>query len=146
MAVVHSHSPSVIPFGATGNRLRPIFHMGGFIGAGSAHFEIREGFGETDMLIRSPALGRALAESLGACSCVLMRGHGSTVVGTSIEQVVYRAIYAEINARLQMQAQGMGEVTYLSETEARMAAETNDGQNARSWALWQRRLGKLDID
>jgi len=75
-AVVHSHSASVIPFGVTGHRLRPIFHMAGFLGSGAAHFEIRETGGNTDMLIRSPALGEALAQSLGPQSCVLMRGHG----------------------------------------------------------------------
>ena len=92
VAVVHSHSAGVIPFGVTGHRLRPIFHMAGLLGSGSAQFEIRDTGGDTDMLIRNPALGQALAQSLGTQACVLMRGHGSTVVGSSIEQVVYRAI------------------------------------------------------
>lgn len=144
MAVVHSHSPSVIPFGATGNRLRPIFHMAGFLGGGSTLFDIRDAFGETDMLIRNNALGKALAQSLGNCSCVLMRGHGSTVVGTSIEQVVYRAIYAEVNAKLQAQALGLGEVTYLTPQEADLAAAANDSQIGRSWDLWRRRVGPID--
>jgi ribulose-5-phosphate 4-epimerase/fuculose-1-phosphate aldolase len=143
MAVVHSHSPSVIPFGVTNHRLRPIFHMAGFLGSGTAHFEIRDADAvnpETDMLIRSPALGASLAKSLGNCSCVLMRGHGSTTVGISIEQVVYRAIYAEVNAKLQLQSMSMGEVTYLTETEAQLAAAANDGQIARSWNLWRKRV------
>ena len=55
----------------------------------------------SDMLIRDNRLGKALAEALGTRSAVLMRGHGSTVVGTSIEQALYRAIYAEVNAKLQ---------------------------------------------
>jgi ribulose-5-phosphate 4-epimerase/fuculose-1-phosphate aldolase len=144
VAVVHSHSASVIPFGVTGNRLRPIYHMAGFLGSGSSHFEIRDSGGDTDMLIRNPALGRALASSLGAHSCVLMRGHGSTVVGNSIEQVVYRAIYAEVNAKLQAQSLGMGTVNYLTEGEAELAAAVNDSQIARSWNLWQRRIGTIE--
>lgn len=144
MSVVHSHSPSVIPFGATGNRLRPIFHMAGFLGSGSTIFDIREGFGDTDMLIRSNELGKALAQSLGQCTCVLMRGHGSTVVGNSIEQVVYRAIYAEVNAKLQSQAIGLGQVTYLTPQEADLAAAANDTQIGRSWDLWRRRVGPID--
>jgi ribulose-5-phosphate 4-epimerase/fuculose-1-phosphate aldolase len=144
MAVVHSHSPSVIPFGVTGSRLRPIFHMAGFLGGGSSSFDIRERFGDTDMLIRNNEMGKALAESLGSCSCVLMRGHGSTVVGTSIEQVVYRAIYAEVNAKLQAQALGMGDVTYLNSQEADLAAAANDSQIGRSWDLWRRRVGPVD--
>ena len=146
MAVVHSHSPSVIPFAVTKSRLRPVFHMSGFLGAGSAHFDTRDSFGDTDMLIRNPELGRALAQSLGNCPCVLMRGHGSTVVGTSLEQVVYRAIYAEVNAKLQLQAHGLGETVFLNEAEAKFASDTNDGQIPRSWALWVKRLGLVDLD
>ena len=144
IAVVHSHSPSVIPFGVTGNRLRPIFHMAGFLGSGSSHFEIRDEAGTTDMLIRNSALGQSLARSLGDCTCVLMRGHGSTVVGGSIEQVVYRAIYAEVNAKLQVQALGMGEVNFLTPEEADLAAAANDTQIGRSWDLWCRRIGPLE--
>ena len=145
VAVVHSHSAGVIPFGVTGHRLRPIFHMAGFLGSGSAQFEIRDTGGDTDMLIRNPALGVALAQALGPQTCVLMRGHGSTVVGGSIEQVVYRAIYAETNARLQIQAMAMGPVNYLTEQEAQLAAAANDGQIGRSWSLWRQRLGEIAI-
>jgi ribulose-5-phosphate 4-epimerase/fuculose-1-phosphate aldolase len=146
VAVVHSHSPSVIPFAVTHNALRPVFHMSGFLGAGSAHFEIRDAGGDTDMLIRSAYLGEALAKSLGRHSCVLMRGHGSTVVGASLEQAVYRAIYAEVNAKLQLAAQGLGEITFLNEREAQLSSDMNDGQMPRSWALWIKRLGDVDLD
>ena len=140
MAVVHSHSPRVIPFGITGQRLRPVFHMSGFLGSGSAHFEIRDTAGDSDLLIRSPALGKALAESLGDCACVLMRGHGSTVVGGSLEHAVYRAVYTEVNAGLQAAALALGPVTYLTDTEAGLAAAANDAQIPRAWALWQHQL------
>jgi HCOMODA/2-hydroxy-3-carboxy-muconic semialdehyde decarboxylase len=139
-AIVHSHSPSVIPFAATRTPLRPLYHMSGFLGAGSALFEIRDVAGNTDLLIRDPPLGRALAAALGAHAAVLMRGHGSTVVGASLEQAVYRAIYAEINARLQAQAVVLGAVTYLNDEEAAKAAATNDTQLARTWELWERRV------
>lgn len=146
VAVVHSHSPSVIPFAVTQQALKPVFHMSGFLGAGSAHFEIREAGGNTDMLIRSSYLGAALARSLGRHTCVLMRGHGSTVVGTSVEQVVFRAIYAEVNAKLQLSAQGLGTISYLNEEEAQLSSDMNDGQIPRSWNLWIRRLGEIDLD
>jgi ribulose-5-phosphate 4-epimerase/fuculose-1-phosphate aldolase len=144
MAIVHSHSPSVIPFAATRQSLRPIYHMAGFLGAGTALFDIRDKAGDTDMLVRNPELGRSLAECLGRHSCVLMRGHGSTTVGGSVEQAVFRAIYAEMNARLQMQAMGIGEVTYLTEREAELGAASNDTQIPRSWDLWKRRTGAID--
>ena len=138
VAVVHSHSPSVIPFAVTKTPLRPVYHMSGFLGEGSAHFEIRDVAGNSDLLIRNATLGRALADALGSSTAVLMRGHGSTVVGTSLQQVVYRAIYAETNARLQTQALALGDVTYLNAEEASLAAATNDTQLARVWELWQR--------
>lgn len=143
-SVVHSHSPSVIPFGATRQPLRPIFHMSGFLGEGAALFDIRETAGNTDMLISNSALGVAMAKALGEKSVVLMRGHGSTVVGSSVEQAVYRAIYAEVNARLQIEATQLGQVTYLNEQEARKAAATNDTVLSRPWELWVREVGPID--
>jgi HCOMODA/2-hydroxy-3-carboxy-muconic semialdehyde decarboxylase len=143
-AVVHSHSPGVIPFGVTRQPLRPIFHMCGFLGEGAASFEIRDVAGETDLLISNGPLGVALATALGARSAVLMRGHGSTVVGTSLEQAVYRAIYAEVNARLQLQATQLGEVTYLTAQEASKAARMNDSQLPRAWELWTREIGAVE--
>jgi len=143
-AIVHSHSPSVIPFGVTAQPLRPVFHMSGFLGSGTAHFDIRDVAGDTDMLISNRMLGEALAAELGPHSCVLMRGHGSTVIGSSLEQAVYRAIYAEVNARLQIQAIGLGDVMYLNEGEAAKSAATNDTQLARVWELWSRKVGAID--
>jgi ribulose-5-phosphate 4-epimerase/fuculose-1-phosphate aldolase len=143
-AVVHSHSPNVIPFGVTAQQLQPVFHMSGFLGEESSLFDIRDVAGDTNMLVSSGELGAALAACLGSRSTVLMRGHGSTVVGASVEQAVYRAYYAEVNARLQMQAKLLGEVKYLSAQEAAKAAATNDTQLARVWELWRREIGSID--
>jgi HCOMODA/2-hydroxy-3-carboxy-muconic semialdehyde decarboxylase len=85
-----------------------------------------------------------LATALGERSVVLMRGHGSTVVGSSLEQAVYRAIYAEVNARLQIQATQLGEVTFLNAREAAKAAGMNDSQLPRAWELWTREIGVID--
>ena len=146
MAVVHSHSPSVIPFGVTGARLRPICHMSGFLGAEVPVFEIRRSADEnTDMLISNQALGMALAAVLGPNTVALMRGHGSIAVGQSIQQVVYRAIYTESNARLQMQAMQLGEVRFLSEGEAKASTTTNDTQLSRPWEVWKRRASGQSI-
>jgi ribulose-5-phosphate 4-epimerase/fuculose-1-phosphate aldolase len=139
-AVVHSHSPSIIPFGATDVPLRPIYHMSSFLGAGVPVFEIREAGGPaTDMLIRDPALGAAVARKLGGSAVVLMRGHGNVVVGQSIEQVVFRAIYTEINAKLQAEALrlGQGEVAFLNADEAAKATATNNRVLSRAWELWK---------
>lgn len=140
MAVIHSHSPAVIPFGVTGARLRPICHMSGFLGATTPVFEIRHFAGEsTDMLIRNQALGRALADSLGTANVALLRGHGNVVVGFSIQQVVFRAIYTESNARLQSEAMRLGEVNFLTPGEAQAASDMNDEHLDRPWQVWKKR-------
>jgi len=136
-AVVHSHSPNVIPFGVTGQSLQPVFHMSGFLGEGSALFEIRDVAGDTDMLVSNNRLGAALAAALGSRSLVLMRGHGSTVVGSSVRYAVFNAIYTEKSAALQSEAMRLGAVTYLTRDEARAAAACNAGQIDRSWELWK---------
>jgi len=141
MAVVHSHSPSVIPFSVVPSvPLRSVSHMGAFLGTRTPVFEIREVRGEaTDMLVRDPDLAQALASTLGDRSVVLMRGHGSTVVGASLRQAVFRAVYAEFNARMQLQAMQLGPVIYLTAEEGEAAAATNDGQIDRAWDLWQKK-------
>jgi ribulose-5-phosphate 4-epimerase/fuculose-1-phosphate aldolase len=97
-AVAHSHSLSVIPVGVTRQPLCLVFHMSGYLRQGTALFDIRESAGDTYMLISNGQLGSALAATLGARSIVLMRGNCSTVVGTSIDQPIYRSIYADVNA------------------------------------------------
>ncbi|HXP30947.1 MAG TPA: class II aldolase/adducin family protein [Stellaceae bacterium] len=139
-AVVHSHSPNLIPFGVTPVPLQPIYHMTGFLGEGVPVFEIRQFAGEdTNMLITDGKLGRALAETLGQKPVALMRGHGSIAVGVSLRQSVYRAIYMEMNARLQSEAMRLGPVNYLTPGEAKGGAEANDRLLERPWALWKRR-------
>ena len=146
VAVVHNHSAALIPFGVTGARLRPICHMSGFLGSVTPVFEIRDAAGESsDMLIRSQALGEALAATLGQQAVALMRGHGAVVTGKSLQQVVFRSIYTEGNARLQAEAMRMGEPVYLNEDEARNSAETNDGQVDRPWQLWKRKLQSAPV-
>lgn len=139
-AVVHSHSPSVIPFGASSVPLRPIYHMASFLGARAPVFEIRQRFGVTDMLVRTGDQGLALAEALDDQAVVLMRGHGFCAVGESLPVAVFRAIYTETNAALQQQAIALGgTLTYLDPGEAELSEKTNRGVVDRPWALWKSR-------
>ena len=139
MAVVHSHSAGMVTFACVpAVNLRPVYHMSAFLDRGVARFEIRDAAGDaSDMLVKTPELGAALATCLGHRPMALMRGHGSTVVGASLKQAVYRAIYAETNARLQMDALRLGEPVYLTTPEARAAESANDTQSGRAWDLWR---------
>jgi HCOMODA/2-hydroxy-3-carboxy-muconic semialdehyde decarboxylase len=140
-AIVHNHSPSVIPFGVTGAPLRPLYHMSAFLWPGVPIFEIRSAGGPaTDMLIRDPALGQALARALGGGPVVLMRGHGAVVVAGSIPEAVFRSVYTEVNARLQAQAMALGgSVAYLDPEEAKRAQASLAGTIGRPWELWKKK-------
>lgn len=139
MAVVHNHSPAVLPFGfVKGVKLKPVCHMCGFLGTGPSVFEIRDTAGEaSDLLIRNRELGAALARSLGDGRVVLMRGHGCTIVAESLRVAIYRAVYTELNAKLLLQAMPLGEVNYLTPAEADATRLTNEGQAERPWNLWK---------
>lgn len=144
-AIVHSHSPSVIPFGVSRTRLQPVYHMSSFLGLDVPVFEIRDVAGSgSDMLVRTPAIGAALAKVLGVRTVVLMRGHGSVAVGSSLPQVVFRAYYTEMNARLQAEAIRLGTVTYLSAEEAAASTKTNDALVSRPWELWKSKAMKSE--
>jgi ribulose-5-phosphate 4-epimerase/fuculose-1-phosphate aldolase len=139
-AVVHSHSPTVVPFTVTRAKLRPILHNAGFLGYGAPLFEIRKCAGNaTDLLVETPALGKALARSLGKnAAVVLMRGHGDSVVGPTLRDAVFRAYYTEVNARLQLQAITIGgPINFLTKEEAITSSEAMLRAAARPWALWR---------
>lgn len=139
-AIVHSHSPSVIPFGVSQVPMKPLYLMSAFLYPGVPVFEIRKIGGTTDLLVRNPELGHALADSLGDKPVVLMRGHGNAVVATSVPVAVFRAIYTEINARLQMQAIGLGgHINYLEPEEGRLAEASMSATVERPWELWKKR-------
>jgi HCOMODA/2-hydroxy-3-carboxy-muconic semialdehyde decarboxylase len=138
MAIVHDHSPAVIPFSVSSVRLRAVAHMAAFIGTGVPVFEIRDVDGMTDMLVSNPKRGQALAKVLGDHPAALMRGHGAAVVGSTVKEAVGRAYYLDLNAKLQEQAILLGgTVTYFEPEEARKTAP-QDGF-VRAWDVWKRK-------
>ena len=75
---------------------------------------------------------------LGSHPAALMRGHGATVVGATLQETVGRAYYLDLNARLQEQAMLLGgNVTYFEPEEAEKTAP-QDGF-VRAWDVWKRK-------
>ncbi len=149
MAVVHNHSPSVIPFCCTNTSLRPIFHMSAFIGLGVPNWEIRDALPGSDMLVRDTYLGASLAKKLGGHPAALMRGHGAVVVGESLQIAVGRSVYLEQNARMQYQAEMLagpsGEITFMDDQE--VAANVVWQDYGRFWNLVRNKmLKKLEAE
>jgi HCOMODA/2-hydroxy-3-carboxy-muconic semialdehyde decarboxylase len=139
-AVVHNHSPDVIPFSVSSVRLRPVFHVASFLRDGVPVFDIRRDFGMTDMLVTDTPKGRALAQTLADNAAVLMRGHGATVVGPSLPYAVGRSVYLSFNARVQAQAMALGgPVTYLDPQEAEAYLDRGESRGyERPWETWKR--------
>jgi ribulose-5-phosphate 4-epimerase/fuculose-1-phosphate aldolase len=140
MSIVHSHSPSVIPFGLVGVPMQAMFHNAAFIAAGVPVFDISQRFGATDMLVSDGAKGVALVESMGGHDIVLMRAHGSVACGPTLQTAVFRAVYTEVNARIQHWTAALGggrAMAALSEQEGRLADVTNQTAGMRAWDLWR---------
>jgi HCOMODA/2-hydroxy-3-carboxy-muconic semialdehyde decarboxylase len=141
-AVVHSHSPTVVPFTVTRTRLQPLLHNAGFLGLGAPLFEIRKSAGDgTDLMILTSGLGKSLAKALGKdAAVVLMRGHGDSVVGPSLPNAVFRAYYTEINARQQLAAITIGgPINFMTRKEALTSNGAMLKASARPWALWRKK-------
>jgi ribulose-5-phosphate 4-epimerase/fuculose-1-phosphate aldolase len=140
-AVVHSHSPTVIPFSVTNVKLRAICHTSAFLKADVPNFEIRDYDGMTDLLVRNAKHGSALARVLADKNVALMRGHGNVCVGPDVMVAVYRAVYTEVNARLQGQAIALGgPINYLAPEECELITGRRDTNVQRPWAMWKSRI------
>jgi ribulose-5-phosphate 4-epimerase/fuculose-1-phosphate aldolase len=146
MSVVHNHSPSVIPFSVTGVKMRALFHMASFIGDGLPNFEIRKVKKGSDLLVRTPELGKALAKTLAKSAAALMRGHGSVTVGENLQRAVGRSVYLEMSAIMQMQALLLSrKITYFDAAEVKASSPVQDYK--RAWPLWREKaLAKAKAD
>jgi HCOMODA/2-hydroxy-3-carboxy-muconic semialdehyde decarboxylase len=139
MAVMHSHSASVISFSLTQTPLRATYHNASFLAAGVPVFDIRQKFGATDQVISDAARAAALAETLADKAVALLRAHGMVVVAPNLPSAVFRAIITEASARIQQNAIGLGgSVAYLDEEEGRLGDAVNLATVGRPWELWRR--------
>ncbi|WP_114964450.1 class II aldolase/adducin family protein [Alkalilacustris brevis] len=145
-SVIHSHSRSVVPFSITEQPLRPVVHSCATIGHDVPVWDAQDSFGDTNLLISSMEMGRDFANVLAEGRSALMRGHGSTVIGRSLREAVYTAVYLEVNALLQLQANSLGPIKFLSKGEvdkiqSRLADSLPGEGYDRSWEYWSRRAG-----
>jgi len=145
-AVCHHHAPSILPFCISGAELKPVYHLGATLGEKVPFWDSRDQFGETTLIVAKPEEGTSLARALGPHWIVLMRRHGATVVGKSLEELTFRTIYTARNAAMQIQAHTLGYVSPLTPKETVLAGEYNlkPGPVARAWEYWSVRLDKVE--
>jgi len=145
-AVCHHHAPSILPFCISGMELKPVYHLGATLGATVPFWDSRDDFGDTNLIVAKPEEGASLARALGQNWIVLMRRHGATVAGTTLEELTFRTIYTARNAAMQIHAHGLGHVSPLTKAETSLAGEYNlrPGPVARAWEYWSVRLDKVE--
>jgi ribulose-5-phosphate 4-epimerase/fuculose-1-phosphate aldolase len=132
-AVVHSHSPTVIPFTVTDEPLKAISHIASFLANGCPCFEIRDVGLTQGLLVTNNKQGAALAMTLGNNPVALMRGHGNLVVAPDVRRAVHRALYTEVNARQLVAALSFKRpIKYVQPDEAQDPARLGD-----SWEVWK---------
>ncbi len=148
LAVVHAHAEDVLPFGISGAPLRPVIHSGSFMGGEVPVWDIRDKFGDTNLLVTNVAQGRDLALRLGANNVSLMRGHGFVAAARSLIEVVRMSVYVPRNARVQMAAMQLGTLKPLSpgEIAARNAGyKPHSPETWRAWEYWATRAGCREL-
>src|SRR6187399_3724824 len=145
-AVCHHHAPSILPFCISGMDLKPVYHLGATLGEKVPFWDARDDFGDTTLIVATPEEGASLARALGANWIVLMRRHGATVAGRTLEELTFRTIYTARNAALQIQAHTLGHVSPLNAAETRLAVVYNLRPDPlmRAWEYWNARLDKVE--
>jgi ribulose-5-phosphate 4-epimerase/fuculose-1-phosphate aldolase len=141
-AVCHHHARAVMPFCISGLPLVPVSHLGATMGPKVPFWDQRDEFGDTTLIVAKPEEGRSLARALGPYWMVLMRRHGATVAGATLEQMVFRTIYSTRNAEMQREAHELGQVSPLTPGEAEMACAFNLQEKpiSRAWEYWSTRV------
>jgi len=145
-SVVHHHAYPVVTFSASKVPIRPLMHTTAVIGHEIPLWDIRDRFGpDTNMLVTNMDQGGDLAKKLGNNRMVMMRGHGATAAGATIEDSVISSIYLQIAARQQMEALQLGgEITYLSkgEIDGQISPDVINIAFPRIWEYFSRRAGR----
>lgn len=144
MSITHHHAPAMMPFCITGAELLPVMHLGAIVGHKVPMWDQYDEFGDTNLLLVKPEEGASLARALGNGPLVLMKGHGATVVGKDVQELVFRAIYSCRNAEFQFLASMLGKVSPLRPGEVEKSSQIMSLPTAqfRTWEYWSTRLEK----
>lgn len=136
-AVVHTHPPYGVAFGATSGTLRPIGHEGAYFApSGVPRFEA------TSDLIVTAELGASVASTLGDARALFLRNHGVVAVGRNIQEATMAATLLEKACFIQLTV-GASDHTWTFEEEAivKRGRIYDEASLADMWDYYVRRLG-----
>jgi len=148
MAVCHNHAHELLPLAVTKTAMRPALHSASVIGHYVPVWDIRDEFGDTDLLVTSNEMGDSLARLVGQGRAALMRGHGSVIAGRSLRDVVFTTYYLRLNAEVLIKALSIGrDVTYLSAGEVDKSGELHSQplSQGRAWEEWCLQAGVANL-
>ena len=127
--IVHSHPEYINTLSCVGQRLRPLIPAGAFLPEDGAPVF------DSAVLINSEARGIGMADAMGDALVVVLRQHGTVIVGGSAEEAVIRMIGAEDNAKIQYQALQIGTPTYFAGEQLKVQRGEQGGPHGvkKSW-------------
>lgn len=144
LAICHNHAHELLPLAVTKVAMRPALHSAAVIGNEVPVWDIRDHFGDTNMLVTTNEMGNSLAGAVGKGKAALMRGHGSVIVGKTVQDTVFTAFYLRLNGEVLIKAMSIGEpITYLSPGEIDRSGELHSEavSQGRAWEEWCQQAG-----
>lgn len=145
-AVVHGHPPEVLPFTVTDVPLRPVYFGANECGATIPVWDIRDKFGDTNVLVLTREHGEDMARALGPNRVVLLRGHGMVGTGRSAMQLVRVSKSLLTNAKMYLDALRLGTPKEMTPGELKLRDETvgNDDTSHATLRGWEFEARKAD--
>lgn len=141
MAVVHAHPAAVVALDLAGQRIRPI--VGSFdipgtrLAAGGVPVYAR------GVLVNDRMVAGEVVNAMGARPAVVLRGHGLTTTGASVEEAVLRAVSIDRIARLSLTILSVGGALADLPDED-LAALPDLGGSLNLAAAWRHEIARAD--
>ncbi len=141
-AVVHAHPPAIVAADLAGLALRPI--VGAYDIPGAKLAALGVPVYPRAVLIRSTELGTEMVEAMGERSVVVLRGHGLTTSGSSVQEAVLRALSLDTIARLSLSIVSAGG-TLVDLPAADLAQLPDLGPSFNEGVAWRHELARLTL-
>ena len=134
--VVHAHPPAILLCGIAGIQLRPIF--GAYDPSAMQLALDPVPVYPRSITLTRPELAQDMLACMGTRDVCVLRGHGITVVGETIEEATIKAIKLETLARINWHASQPGrEVPTISDEDQAVYRLPERGGRGTAQAVWR---------
>ncbi|OED49668.1 hypothetical protein AB838_06205 [Rhodobacteraceae bacterium (ex Bugula neritina AB1)] len=138
-AIVHTHAPNALIFGAKRRPLVPLSHDGCVFAGALGYFDLT-----TNTILDLNTAGR-LADALGAGKAVLLKNHGLVTVGGTIQEAAVLAVCLEQACALQLRAEASGHISGSEGSDITEKEEFifSDAAVSTYWSYLERKLARV---